>query len=197
MKVRRNGIASLAIIIALPLAFGACGKKEVPPPPPPADDGAAERERARLEAERRAAEERARREAEARAAEAAREAAARKRAALEAMVFFDYDQASIRADAQATLDAKVAVLREDGTVTLRIVGHADERGSTEYNLALGMRRAQSIKDYMAGYGIAATRLDIQSMGEERPLVRASNEEAWGRNRRGEFVILTGPAGTQP
>lgn len=191
MKVRWNRTVVIVAVAASALVLGACGKKEVPPPPAPVeDDGAAER--ARREAEERAAAERARREAEARAAEEAVRAA-RARATLEEMVFFDYDQATIRGDARTALDAKVPLLRESPMVRLRIVGHADERGSTEYNLALGMRRAQSIKDYLAGYGIAADRLDIQSMGEERPLVRASNEEAWSRNRRGEFSILAGMA----
>lgn len=192
MKVRWNRAIIAAALLA-PLALGACGKKETPAPPTPvADDGAAER--ARLEAERRAAEERARLEAERRAAEeAARAEAARKRAALEEMVFFDYDQSTLRADARTTLDAKVRILRDDAGIRIRIVGHADERGSTEYNLALGMRRAQSIKDYLAGYGIDAGRMEIQSLGEERPLERASTEQAWSRNRRGEFVILTGMA----
>lgn len=193
MKVRWSRALVLALAMSAPLVATGCGKKDVPPPPPPADDGAAER--ARREAEARAAEERARREAEARAAEeAARAALARKRAALEEMVFFDYDMAVIREDQRARMDAKATVLREESAVTLRIVGHADERGSTEYNLALGMRRAQSIKDYLAGFGIAADRLQIQSMGEERPLAQGHDESAWSRNRRGEFQILTGLPG---
>ncbi|HSW30590.1 MAG TPA: OmpA family protein [Longimicrobiales bacterium] len=192
MKLRWNRALILALAVSLPLGTAACGKKEVPPPPPPADDGAAER--ARLAAEREAAE-RARREAEARAAEAAARAElARKRAALEDMVFFDYDVSAIREDQRGKLDAKAGVLREEGTVTLRIVGHADERGSTEYNLALGMQRAQSIKEYLTGFGISADRLQIQSMGEERPLEPGRDERAWSRNRRGEFQILTGLSG---
>jgi peptidoglycan-associated lipoprotein len=119
---------------------------------------------------------------------------ARKRATLEEMVFFDYDISAIREDQRGRLDAKAGVLREESAVTLRIVGHADERGSTEYNLALGMRRAQSIRDYLAGFGISADRLQIQSMGEERPLNAGHDESAWSRNRRGEFQILTGLSG---
>lgn len=195
MKVRRNRLMMLALLALLPLGAAACGKKEPPPTPAPAatDD---EAERARLEAERRAAEERARREAEERAAaERAAAERARKRAVLEERVFFDYDQDELRPDARATLDEKVRILREEPGVTIRIIGHADERGSTEYNLALGGRRAQSIKDYLAGYGIAVDRMSVQSMGEEQPLERASNEAAWARNRRGEFVILAGLSGS--
>jgi len=190
MKVRWSRAVIVALAMSVPLVTTACGKKEVPPPPPPVDEGAAER--ARREAEARAAEERARREAEALASEeAARAALARKRAALEEMVFFDYDMSVIRADQRAKMDAKANVLREEGAVTLRIVGHADERGSTEYNLALGMRRAQTIKEYLAGFGISPDRLQVLSMGEERPLESGHDESAWSRNRRGEFQILSG------
>jgi peptidoglycan-associated lipoprotein len=194
MKVRISRTLIVALAMSASLVTTACGKKEVPPPPPPpAADSAAER--TRREAEARAAEERARREAEARAAEeAARAALARKRAALEEMVFFDYDMSVIREDQRAKMDAKANVLREESAVALRIVGHADERGSTEYNLALGMRRAQSIKDYLAGYGISPDRLQIMSMGEERPLEAGHDERAWSRTRRGEFQILTGLSG---
>lgn len=193
MKVRWSRALILALAISASLVTTACGKKEVAPPPPPVQDDSAER--ARREAEARAAEERARREAEARAAEeAARAAVARKRATLEEMVFFDYDVSEIREDQRGKLDAKAGVLREESAVTLRIVGHADERGSTEYNLALGRRRAQTIMDYLAGFGISVDRLQILSMGEERPLEEGHNESAWSRNRRGEFQILTGLSG---
>jgi peptidoglycan-associated lipoprotein len=191
MKVRWMRTAMLVLVTTAPLALAACGKKELPPPPPPqTDDGSAER--ARLEAEARAAAERARLEAEARAAEeAARAAAARKRATLEEMVFFAYDESTLSTEARASLDAKVRLLREEGALTLRIIGHADERGSTEYNLALGMRRASAIRDYLSGFGIVVGRLEIQSMGEERPLAQGQNEAAWSRNRRGEFVVTAG------
>ena len=74
---------------------------------------------------------------------------------------------------------------------LRLEGHADERGSTEYNLALGSRRAQSVQDFMAGFGISANRFTTTSFGEERPLVNRSDEGAWTQNRRVESVITGG------
>lgn len=179
----------LAVAAAATLSIAACGKKPEPVTPAPVNDSA---NRDAEERARREAEERARREAEARAAEeAARREAERKRTVLEEMVFFDYDQSAIRADARATLDAKARVLRDDAAIRLRITGHADERGSTEYNLALGLRRAQSIKDYLAGYGVSAERMEVQSMGEERPLATGRDEASWSRNRRGEFSILAG------
>jgi peptidoglycan-associated lipoprotein len=107
------------------------------------------------------------------------------------MVFFDYDVAAVRTDARTTLDAKAQILRGDPSITLRVAGHADERGSTEYNLALGNRRAMAIKEYITGFGIAGDRLQVTSYGEERPLAQGSGESVWSRNRRGEFTITGG------
>jgi peptidoglycan-associated lipoprotein len=110
---------------------------------------------------------------------------------LEERVHFDYDDSSLRADAQEVLGRKVPILRANPDVRLRIEGHADERGSVEYNLALGMRRANSVRDYLAGFGIAAGRFETTSMGEDMPLDRGSNEAAWARNRRAEFTVTGG------
>jgi peptidoglycan-associated lipoprotein len=178
----------LGCVAAVSFAASACGKKPAPAAPPAPTTEAARPDDA-AERSRREAEERARREAE----EAARREAARRRATIEEMVFFDYDDATIRSDAKASLDAKARILGEDRSIRLRVVGHADERGSSEYNLALGMRRAQSIKAYLAGFGVAADRVEIQSLGEERPLAQGHDESAWGRNRRGEFSVLAGLA----
>lgn len=183
--------AALCLLIAgMPLA--ACAKKQPPadPTPTPAarDTAAERRERDRLDQMRRdslEAAERAAREA------AEREMTARATAVLEEMVFFDYDVSELRADAQTALGRKVPILRGNPDLQLEIAGHADERGSLEYNLALGMRRAQSVKDYLAGFGIDAGRLTITSYGEDRPLDEGSGEDAWARNRRAEFVITAG------
>jgi len=180
--------AALFLLIAgLPLA--ACAKKPPAPvtlPPPPAQPDTAEQrrqqERAAAEA---AAAERARAEA------AAREATARATSVLQEMVFFDYDVSDLRPDAEASLGRKVPILRANPGITLRVTGHADERGSLEYNLALGMRRAQSVKDYLAGFGIDAARVQIDSLGEDQPLEQGSTEAAWARNRRAEFGITAG------
>ena len=183
--------ASLCLLIAaLPLA--ACSPKQPPAeatPTPAARDTAAERrERERLEALRRDSIDAAGRESR-EAAE--REMTARATSVLEEMVFFDYDISELRPDAQTALGRKVPVLRANPDLTLEIAGHADERGSLEYNLALGMRRAQAVKDYLTGFGIDAGRLTITSFGEDRPLEEGSGEDAWARNRRGEFVITAG------
>ena len=119
------------------------------------------------------------------------------RATLEEMVFFDYDMSEIRDDAAAVLRRKVDVLRASPEVQIRIEGHADERGSTEYNLALGNRRAESVRQFLTGFGLSENRFEIVSFGEGRPLEMGSNEEAWARNRRGQFVITAGANAINP
>lgn len=181
---------SKVVILATLAAIGlsACSKSQpaVPEPQPPVEEKATEPV---IDHE---AEERRRREAEeARRREEAARAAAAARATLIEMIHFDYDQFSIRPDARALLEAKLPILQEDPTIRLRIDGHADERGSDEYNLALGLRRAQAVKDFLAGYGIDPNRLEVRSFGENSPLDNRSNEEAWARNRRAEFQILAG------
>ena len=103
-------------------------------------------------------------------------------------VHFDFDRSDIRPDAEEVLQRKVTVLREYPGVTLRVEGHCDERGSNEYNLALGQRRAEAVRRYLLSYGVEAGRFATISYGEERPMVDASNEEAWAQNRRAEFVV---------
>jgi len=167
----------------------ACGGKAAPeepapeptptaaptPPPEPVDDNSAERER--LEKERMERE----------AAEKARTVSAD----LAAMINFDYDQAQVRPADQQTLDRKAAILAANPQVKLRISGHADERGSDEYNLALGNRRASAAKRYLENKGVDASRLEVVSYGEERPLNPGSDETAFAQNRRDEFEITAG------
>jgi peptidoglycan-associated lipoprotein len=181
-----------ALVIVLPLAT--CARRQPAPAPvsaapDTAGEGArraAERERARQDSiarARAAAEEAARR--------AGAEGAARARAILEETVFFDYDESAIRSDAQESLARKVPILRANPGARIRISGHADERGSVEYNLALGMRRAAAARQYLIGFGISADRFETVSFGEDRPADPASNEQAWTRNRRAEFVVTAG------
>lgn len=194
MIVRRFTVA----VLAATLAVGAC-KGDPPPPPAPAgpnqDSLRAYEDSVRRaeEARRRAAEEAARRDAEA-AAERARAAA---RATLEQQVFFDYDVSEIRSDQESLLREKAAILRNSPSVQLRIEGHADERGSTEYNLALGNRRAAAVRAFLTGFGLAESRFTIISYGEQRPANSASNERAWAQNRRAEFAITAGANAINP
>jgi len=150
-----------------------------------------EAERRRREADSLAA---AQRDAAARAAAAATAAArAEAERAFANQVHFDYDKSDIRAEDQAILDWKVRLLQANGSMTIRISGHADDRGSDEYNLALGNRRAAAAKRYLVSKGITEDRITTDSFGEERPLDTAGNEAAWAANRRAEFTITAGPA----
>lgn len=103
-------------------------------------------------------------------------------------VFFDYDAAALSSEAQATLDANGRVLMDNASTSVQIEGHCDERGTVEYNLALGDRRAQSARDYLVRYGVPAARLSTVSYGEERPFATGSDESAWAQNRRAHFVV---------
>lgn len=101
-------------------------------------------------------------------------------------VYFDYDRDQLRDDGAATLDAKAAVLQANPAVTLVVTGHTDERGTAEYNLALGQRRAATVKRYLVGKGIAEGRMTTQSLGDSQPAVQGSDESAYQQNRRAEF-----------
>jgi peptidoglycan-associated lipoprotein len=110
--------------------------------------------------------------------------------AITAPIYFDFDKSTIRSDAAATLDRKVPWLQANPGMRIRIEGNADERGSDEYNLALGQRRAASAKRYLVDHGIAADRFDLVSYGEERPVCTEHNETCWQQNRRDDFRIVT-------
>lgn len=125
------------------------------------------------------------------AAREATEKDAELRKELGVMVYFDVAQAQIQTDGQAVLDRKVAILNANPAVRLRITGACDERGSDQYNEALGQRRAAAVKQYLTGKGIDVSRLDQVSNGEKDPVDSGSDEAAWARNRRAEFVIVSG------
>jgi peptidoglycan-associated lipoprotein len=179
---------SLLMLLAAAAFAVACGGKAPPEEPAPEPTPAAEpapqsapvddtAERDRMDRERMARE----------AAERARAVAAD----LVAVINFDYDQAAVRSADQATLDRKAAVLVANPNVKLRISGHADERGSDEYNLALGNRRAAAAKRYLQNKGVDASRLEVISFGEERPANPGSDENAYAQNRRDEFEVTAG------
>lgn len=103
-------------------------------------------------------------------------------------IYFDYDKSGLLSDAQDNLRAKAEWLMAHPDVSAIIEGHCDERGTNEYNIALGDRRAASAKSFLVDIGVADSRLTTISYGEEKPVVPESNEEAWAKNRRVHFVI---------
>jgi leucyl aminopeptidase len=112
-------------------------------------------------------------------------------AELGTMINFEFDRADIRSADQGTLDRKAAVLAANPAVRLRIAGHADDRGSDEYNLALGNRRAAAAKRYLESKGVDGSRIEVVSYGEERPLNPGADEAAYAQNRRDEFEVTAG------
>jgi len=201
--MKRLSLVALTLLAAGTVA-AACGGN--PPPEAPAPvanaDSIAQAERARqdsiaaaqAEAERAAREEaeRLRRQAEADSLAALARVTEEVRAMLATMIHFDYDRANVRpGEDAAALDAKVAILNLNPNLRIRINGHCDDRGSDEYNLALGNRRAVAVKQYLVNKGIDASRIDTQSWGEERPVATGADESAYAQNRRAEFEITGG------
>jgi peptidoglycan-associated lipoprotein len=111
---------------------------------------------------------------------------------MQQMIYFDFDQSDLRPEAREALDRKVPLFQANPDMRIRISGHADQRGSDEYNLALGQRRAAAAKAYLVQRGIAENRIEVVSYGEERPVVpNATTEEQHQQNRRDEFEIIAG------
>ena len=194
-----------AIAVALVAAIGLSGCRRTPETvvPPPDTARPAPTETCDAACRRRIADsteaDRLRREREAADALARTRAAALEAArnTLMATIYFDYDADDIRGDAKAALDAKLPVLRANSGVSIRISGHADERGSDQYNDALGQRRAAAARRYLTDNGIDGARISIVSYGEQRPAMSGADENAWALNRRAEFEITAGGANIVP
>ena len=190
--------SAVALCVVIVLSIAACGKRMKPMVATPISTAQADSmERARQQAvddSLRAIRERElerERERERQAAQLVAAQEAEAIALITGTVYFEYDQAALSAESRATLDAKIPALQARPAFRVRITGHTDERGSSEYNLALGLRRAAELKAYLVANGIDASRIDISSMGEERPAAAGSGEPAWAQNRRAEFVQVTG------
>jgi peptidoglycan-associated lipoprotein len=102
--------------------------------------------------------------------------------------FFDYDKAEIRAESRAALQKNADFMKKWQSVVVSVEGHCDVRGSSEYNLALGSRRANAVKDYLLGLGVAANRVTVLSKGKEQPFCTEESEACWQQNRRGHFIV---------
>ena len=102
-------------------------------------------------------------------------------------IYFDYDKSDVKSDQQASIQADAAFLQQHPNISFTIEGHCDERGSTEYNLALGDSRASSVKNALVSAGVSADRIKTVSLGKEKPFCTESNEACWQQNRRGHFV----------
>ena len=196
--IRRPAVLALTLLSVVGL--DACRRRVVQAPAPAATSNDAQRQAdslAALRAQQRA-DSIAAAEAAARAAAAANQRSTGELAnVLTQKVYFDYDQDVLRDDARAVLDAKVPILLANPAVTVEITGHTDERGTAEYNLALGQRRAAQVKRYLTSKGVPDSRLTAQSLGDSQPAVDGSDESAYEQNRRAEFQPSGGGALVRP
>ncbi|HEX5436332.1 MAG TPA: peptidoglycan-associated lipoprotein Pal [Gemmatimonadaceae bacterium] len=196
---RTTRVAPAMLVVLATAAVVACGKKQPPPPPAPApgpnqdsiaaararQDSIARAEQARQDSIARA--ERARQDSIARAAAATAQA----KRVIAQPIYFAFDSDVLSDSAQASLDQKLAVLNANSGLQLRVEGNTDARGSDEYNLALGQRRAAAAKRYLTQHGVDDSRITIISYGEERPAAQGADESAYAQNRRDEFSITAG------
>jgi len=192
-----------ALGIAAVVVAAACGgqPEEVAPQPDPDSIARAEQDRLDSIARAQAIQDSIRRaQAEQERISREREEAARREAAITAevrqmlagVINFEFDKSNVREGHDTSvLQQKVSILQANSALRLEIAGHCDERGSDEYNMALGMRRANAAKQWLVDHGISESRLTVRSMGEERPTAMGSNEDAWEQNRRDEFAITAG------
>jgi peptidoglycan-associated lipoprotein len=200
--MRKKGLVVLVLILCLGLLLTGCPKKTVVKEEPSmkAEEAVAEREKAaKLEREKELARIREEEAKKAKEKEFEKSLVAKKEPGIAGEVFesrllkdihFDFDKYDIRPEDADILKENAALLMNYSKVKIQVEGHCDERGTSEYNLALGERRANAAKKYLLSLGISADRISSISYGEEKPLDAGHNEEAWSKNRRGHFVILS-------
>jgi peptidoglycan-associated lipoprotein len=188
----------LVLVLLSSVGLQACRRKVVATPVPVSMASTANADSlAALRARQRADSIAAADAAAARAASDAQAAQSELTALLSQKVYFDYDRDVLRDDARAILDAKVPVLMANPGVTLVISGHTDERGTAEYNLALGQRRAAQVKRYLTSRGVPDSRLSAQSIGDAQPAAQGTDEAAYQQNRRAEFEAQGASALARP
>jgi peptidoglycan-associated lipoprotein len=193
--MRKRFWVCLALLLLIPgfMFATSCAKKQVVSEPAvTAEEEDAEARRLAVERERQEALEKQRLREEGLAEEAKarmqREARAARESFMNELIHFEFDKSRLLPEAKAILRVKAEWLKANPEAQAIIEGHCDERGTNEYNLALGDRRAQSAKTYLVDLGIAPERLTCISYGEERPLDPGHNEAAWAKNRRDQFVL---------
>ena len=185
MKVRENKIWGILVVLAAVAALGACHKKAVPPQPgfsPESSYSGAPGAGTGMD--------------DARWRELGINSEAEKREFLDRVqsfenqdVYFDYDAYTLTPPAKKVLDEKAAFLKRYSRVKVTVEGHCDERGTTEYNIALGERRANSAMQYLSGSGgLSAANLSNVSYGKEKPIATGHDEASWAKNRRAHFVV---------
>jgi peptidoglycan-associated lipoprotein len=190
---RRSRFIPAVLVVAGVAA--ACGKKTPPAqaPAPAQGPAAAGPNQDSIDAARRDSIARAQRLADSLRAEQDRLAAAlaAARNTITQLIYFDYNKADLTDQDKATLDAKIPVLNANPSIRIRVAGNCDARGSDEYNLALGQRRASAAKRYLVDHGVDAARIDVISYGKERPVAQGDNEQAYAQNRNDQFEITAG------
>ncbi len=199
----KKGLVVLVLILCVGLLLTGCPKKTVMKEEPStrkAEEAVAEREKAaKLAAEQEAARIREEEAKKAKEKEFEKSLVAKREPGIAGEVFesrllkdihFDFDRYDIRPEDTQILKENAALLSKYPQVKVQVEGHCDERGTNEYNLALGERRASAAKKYLVSLGISTDRISSISYGEEKPLDTGHDEEAWSKNRRGHFVILS-------
>jgi len=191
----RKSFFIMILICCVGLIMTGCPKKTVVKEEP----SVKKEEATKAEAERMAKEREVREREEAAKKELEKSLVAKKEPGIEGVVFessllkdihFDFDKYDIRSGDSAILKDNAVLLKKYPNVKIQIEGHCDERGTVEYNLALGERRANSTKNYLVSLGISPNRISTISYGEEKPLDLGHNEEAWAKNRRAHTIILS-------
>lgn len=183
------------------IALGACHRSKPPAPAPAASAPTADNDADRARADSIARAEAATRDSAARAAAradsinragaAAQAAADEAHRTMTAAVHFDLDQSDLSTEDRVLLDRKATILTRNRGLRIRVEGNADDRGSDEYNVALGMRRAAETRRYLVQHGVGEAQIETISNGEERPVCQEEGETCWSRNRRAEFTITAG------
>ncbi len=194
MKKKMTGSIALAIAFSFIFLMASCAKKQVrvEEARKPSPSARAKKEKAVKRGgtyDRRAAAEEAKRRARLRELETSRRLRREIQAFESENIFFDFDKFNLKPESRASLAKKAEWLRANPEFSVRIEGHCDERGTNEYNLALGERRANAAWKFLNALGISGDRLSTISYGEERPADPRSNDRAWTKNRRDEFKLI--------